>query len=987
MPRPKGKHRPGSRPKRKRGHKARTKTKGKDAEDACCVEDDDEDSNVRSVVQSLVSLIRVPEPTYGKELTEKVQLVKEIDEVVRFMSRVARKGSLHANAYLLYCHRSGISMPDVTDQQFWLSCFHSAYKIPQCTASRADPKRPRSDDPKKQLKLDAKHERDIKKKHARDDSKFKFQEWVCEESKKKQIVFLDASRMKGRSHHPETLAREFAAAAKMTLWYPLAPRAKGVLKLFVHRPKERGLVYKAIFDEEVPDRWRLYSAPDSKCSVDICWRRTTDSTREEQPNTKLKRKRDREDEKSDEKTSKRHKGPDGEASREKSTQCCDQQGLESSQKLEAKKKKAELDAVWTRYYPLIRAHREALYGVDNWMSGTAPLEWIKANHRRILSYYLFLLQTKERARQEYDTACREHERRKNEEKGYDEPYPPSLNGPLRPFLCLPVAHYSRRHITIEWHQLGQIFRRAIGRNISTIAAADRPAFWSALLGNKKLKQKWNLHGSLVTDGIKAVTKWERKKGQENLVAMQTKEVDAMDATSEETECIAHSNETKSETVSTLIGMDEDDLDSKESKKSLEAKSTGGAANITASATGYTPTMGDLEIMSYLEDKKVRRFQAPLNIIGIDPGRKDLLYIHYANEKDPKKKFARLSHKQWKQDCGFPYRAEKIEKLKQAIIQREQRANKTKGGTSRLKAAFDQLSEDVLKTADYDVFMKSLRDRSDHDEVLFEFYHLKYLARIKFWLYRKKQKAIRKMIKRILGPYADQKESVLVAWGNAQFAPGAKGHAPTPCKMFRRAFEKHERTVAKVDVDEWNTSQSCYRCLTKGVMGHLTKASIDTYVSVEKWAKKERYQKGIFHKWKDKFDVAKSKGKTHFAVHTTQHAILKCSNNCQGNVDMERQTAKKVSVFRGKGYAQRDRNAAQVIAYKARRLLEYCRNVNVHIVDLMRHMPWMKRMWYIEGQCFLATPWLCRGVSMRPKDGNDEEEAEEEENADVVSDLI
>ncbi|KAJ3299811.1 hypothetical protein HK104_006940, partial [Borealophlyctis nickersoniae] len=114
-----------------------------------------------------------------------------------------------------------------------------------------------------------------------------------------------------------------------------------------------------------------------------------------------------------------------------------------------------------------------------------------------------------------------------------------------------------------------------------------------------------------------------------------------------------------------------------------------------------------------------------------------------------------------------------------------------------------------KTVNIEVYFEHLRTTLNHITTLRRFHCIE--ANWKFYKYRRSQKALVEMVRRVKGRGNESlpKSKIVVAFGNAKFATGGrKGSRRGPVEKFKKYLARH---VTLVLVDEYRTPKVCSKC--------------------------------------------------------------------------------------------------------------------------------------------------------------------------------
>lgn len=187
------------------------------------------------------------------------------------------------------------------------------------------------------------------------------------------------------------------------------------------------------------------------------------------------------------------------------------------------------------------------------------------------------------------------------------------------------------------------------------------------------------------------------------------------------------------------------------------------------------------------------------IVGIDPGKCDLIYCVDADNKDANK--FRYSQDQ---------RRKETKKKKYSKIQLELKKEKIQGkGTSKTIIEWEtELSKLNKKTLDITKFKEYIQKKSEINGLLFPFYEKYIFRKLRLQSYRNTKKSEQKMLnnfKRIFGSEKD----VVVCFGDYEQKKHMKFKEATKGKGMRTLFRK--AGFQTYLVDEFRTSCRCSKC--------------------------------------------------------------------------------------------------------------------------------------------------------------------------------
>ncbi len=192
-------------------------------------------------------------------------------------------------------------------------------------------------------------------------------------------------------------------------------------------------------------------------------------------------------------------------------------------------------------------------------------------------------------------------------------------------------------------------------------------------------------------------------------------------------------------------------------------------------------------------KKLRKY----NVVGIDPGKEDLLYCTdgRTNKKGKYNTF-RYSKNQYKKETNTRI----FKKLQ------EKELSKKNNGLS----IYD-MEEPLIKTSSksntYKIAKRYIKVKNKISDQTREFYK-KYRYRMRKWVtYKLKQKSLSKMINRFKNIFGDPSKTI-VCIGDWSPNKQMKYNEPSKGKSFRKVFKNHRYKIYLVD--EYNTSKKLYK---------------------------------------------------------------------------------------------------------------------------------------------------------------------------------
>jgi len=187
---------------------------------------------------------------------------------------------------------------------------------------------------------------------------------------------------------------------------------------------------------------------------------------------------------------------------------------------------------------------------------------------------------------------------------------------------------------------------------------------------------------------------------------------------------------------------------------------------------------DIENYSMLKNKNK-------NIVGIDPGKSDLIFC-----SDGNKTFRYTQNQRRKETKSKKFRK---------ILQRE------KQGLFPLEA---ELSLHNHKTLDYQKFKDYIKAKNSFNNQVFDFYSQTYHRSFKFKTYINTKQSEQKMINRFKEKFGSSNETI-IGFGDWEQFKSSKFHEPTKGKGFRTLFRKAGYQVFLVN--EFRTSKKCFKC--------------------------------------------------------------------------------------------------------------------------------------------------------------------------------
>ena len=220
-------------------------------------------------------------------------------------------------------------------------------------------------------------------------------------------------------------------------------------------------------------------------------------------------------------------------------------------------------------------------------------------------------------------------------------------------------------------------------------------------------------------------------------------------------------------------------------------------------TKFAPEPEEIYITELDEDKKEELKNRV--IVGIDPGKSDIIYCSSIIDKEHVK--FRYTQNQRRKETRVKKRAELTNRLK--------RKKKIEGKTVQEWEA--ELSDFNRKTLDFDKFIDYLKKKNEINSKLMDFYantkgkgnsteHL--FQKLRWGLFMDTQKSEQKMINSFMKKFGKPGE-VVIGFGDWSQKEQMKFHEPTKNIGMRRLFRKNKYEVYLVE--EQYTSQRCFAC--------------------------------------------------------------------------------------------------------------------------------------------------------------------------------
>jgi hypothetical protein len=194
------------------------------------------------------------------------------------------------------------------------------------------------------------------------------------------------------------------------------------------------------------------------------------------------------------------------------------------------------------------------------------------------------------------------------------------------------------------------------------------------------------------------------------------------------------------------------------------------------------------------------------VIGIDPGRTDLMYAVNPDAPDGTPRTHTLSKKRYYHDCGFVDRAQKFRAL-------ARRTPVNIPGDPAEKTLEQLLSEvPALKTSHVDRLHERLTARSTIDSELWR--HMATAARRnrRFTTHMRRTAVLDKFFRELVEPVRARGNNVIIAFGSAKFPTSARGELPGP---LRRLSVRGRIHAGLMMTGEFRTSKKCATCARAG----------------------------------------------------------------------------------------------------------------------------------------------------------------------------
>ena len=189
-------------------------------------------------------------------------------------------------------------------------------------------------------------------------------------------------------------------------------------------------------------------------------------------------------------------------------------------------------------------------------------------------------------------------------------------------------------------------------------------------------------------------------------------------------------------------------------------------------------------------------QGDIEIIGIDPGRTDLMYAHNLSTGQE----MHLSKKQYYQESFMT----KNGKWWQRYRDRTKVDNKDQPG-QKITLGEVMSTLPTFKTSSYTLYMERLPKYWKYEKELWQALCVSQRNNHKFTTYVHKNKCIDQFFQRVIKPTLDRGKIPIFSFGAAKFATSSKGEISGPLKSLVQRAELHCNTVM---MNEYKTSQLC-----------------------------------------------------------------------------------------------------------------------------------------------------------------------------------
>jgi hypothetical protein len=178
-------------------------------------------------------------------------------------------------------------------------------------------------------------------------------------------------------------------------------------------------------------------------------------------------------------------------------------------------------------------------------------------------------------------------------------------------------------------------------------------------------------------------------------------------------------------------------------------------------------------------------------VGVDPGRKDI--ISCVNDDETKQS---VSNNEYYTRSQFKYRTAKMEYLTK------------KENLYDWERAFPTMSKGSVN--DYETYLRYVFATDNHKRMII-FRTSRKIKKLRWRCYIHKQSVVDDICKELIA--GRDKETLVVAFGDASFNHASKGHASSPRRLLIRNRLANAHDIQVLDVREFNTSRVCSSCHT------------------------------------------------------------------------------------------------------------------------------------------------------------------------------
>jgi hypothetical protein len=192
------------------------------------------------------------------------------------------------------------------------------------------------------------------------------------------------------------------------------------------------------------------------------------------------------------------------------------------------------------------------------------------------------------------------------------------------------------------------------------------------------------------------------------------------------------------------------------------------------------------------------------ILGLDPGSRSLFTCvdkSQIDEKHPYGKVLKCGSKEYKHMTGMKKKTQNVNKRKERVPVLKEMGNNVS-----------------LKTSSFEKYKENLKKLLSIEEEVLKEYNRSWYKKINFTCYQKKQKAFKKLAKRLQGD--EDEEKVLIGWGDGGSGSHLKG-SKVAGKGFKRYIEKNTKMTV-MDVNEDLTTKKCSNCEEDTKKTYITK---------------------------------------------------------------------------------------------------------------------------------------------------------------------